>query len=383
MSNSLQDRLKQSAFADEKPTRKARQYKKKVHVHYTPRNVAWSAMRLIAVLLGIAALPGPCIACSADAAGDTGVAQPGTRVEFASAKTAFRSLTTRMAPVEPITLEGRLRLPDGPTGEPLPAMLLVHGSRGPQWHHKARYEQRFNDAGIATFTIDSFAPRGIDSTVGRQHRLSLFNQTFDALSALQWLRNQPRIDAQRIGIIGWSRGGTVAIDAWRQRSVAEYRRHAGVGDDFGFAAHIAFYPSCSGREARIEMSGVPMLMLIGKEDDWTGVRACREWANAVRAAGHALEAVIYDDAAHAFDYPGSFHESLPHGESLRECAWIRRPDGFVDLETGRYQRWGTGYRNWYEWRARCAKTGVTVASNATARHKAFDQAVAFAVKALR
>ena len=171
-----------------------------------------------------------------------------------------------------------------------------------------------NKAGIATLALDSFGPRGIGSSVGRQAVLPVRNQSFDAFRAL----------------------------------------------------HSA-----------------SMLVLLGEANDWTGVASCRRWAEAVRAAGHEIDLVTFEDAAHALDYPGDSRAFLPHGESLRECAWIRKAAGCIDLETGAFRRWGPGYAEWFDWRARCATAGMTVASDAGARRAALARVQAFAVEALR
>jgi dienelactone hydrolase len=61
-----------------------------------------------------------------------------------------------------------------------------------------------------------------------------------ALAALRLLATHPSIDPSRIGVIGFSRGGSAAIN-----SALEPIRHAIINEDLRFAAHVALYPGCA------------------------------------------------------------------------------------------------------------------------------------------
>ena len=101
--------------------------------------------------------PGPVVRSLAD--GRSGairfVSYAPTRKEIARGR--FRQ--------RPVALHGYLDLPPG-SARPLPAAILVHGSDGlsARQHQQAR---ALNARGIATLVLDSFGPRGVDTTVGR------------------------------------------------------------------------------------------------------------------------------------------------------------------------------------------------------------------------
>jgi poly(3-hydroxybutyrate) depolymerase len=111
-----------------------------------------------------------------------------------------------------VTLAGTLRFPKlGP--EKLPAVVLLHGSGGlggsggmiDEW------SRELNEIGIATFAVDSFSGRGIIETVTDQTRLGRLNMVIDAYRALDLLSKHSQIDASRIGVMGFSRGGQSSL----------------------------------------------------------------------------------------------------------------------------------------------------------------------------
>jgi len=92
----------------------------------------------------------------------------------------------------------------------------VHGSTGVSDHHR-RYARLLAKWGIAALVVDPFSPRGIATTVGDQGAISPQAMLVDAYAALDLLATHPRIDRKRIALIGWSKGGTVALLAARRR----------------------------------------------------------------------------------------------------------------------------------------------------------------------
>ena len=259
----------------------------------------------------------------------------------------------------PVALHGTLDLPRG-SARPVPAAILVHGSDGlsARQHRQAK---ALNARGIATLVLDSFAPRGVDTTVGRQDAVPAHVMVVDLFVALELLASHPRIDPTRIAVIGWSKGG-VAAD-WASR---EWYRSRLVARDVRFAAHVAFYAWCGEQEARIELTGAPILYLSGELDDWAGTEPCVGYARRARRAGYDARVVVYPGAHHGFDYRGSFHRYLPEARSWSDCVYLARDTGFVEQATGVFAAWPdlSGYLS------RCSRTGAHVASNAGARTQA-------------
>jgi len=130
----------------------------------------------------------------------------------------------------------------------MPAAVILHGAAGILPYVTERRSE-FAAMGVATFIVDSFTRRNITSTISDQERLARLNVVLDAYRALALLRSHPRIDPDRIVVVGFSRGGDVALYSAMRRFQDLYGR-AGSG----FAAHAAFYPNCGTKYVHDRMS---------------------------------------------------------------------------------------------------------------------------------
>ena len=216
--------------------------------------------------------------------------------------------------------------------------------------------------GIAAFVIDNFTGRGVVETATDRSRLSSMADAAGALAALRLLATHPAIDPKRIGVIGFSRGGSVAID-----SALEPIRRAVIDDDLRFAAHVAVYPGCSVTQVSAHLDGSPILMLLGGKDDYTPAPACLAHADVLRADGAAVSVVVYPNAYHGFDSKAPPHFS-PRRTTLRHCR------GATDLDEGVFtmqkgDQGVTGADAVAELKA-CAERGVTLGGDPEAREKA-------------
>lgn len=250
------------------------------------------------------------------------------RIEFASITPSGPSELVRGAGA-PATVGGTLVLPAGDAAR-MPAMVIAHGSGGILQGREDAWATRLNGLGIATFVVDSFQPRGLSSTARDQSRLSTMANLADALAALKLLATHPRIDPARIAVMGFSRGGQVAL-----YSSLEPLRRGVVQGDLRFAAHVALYPSCSIPYRAKEVSRAPILMLLGGADDYTPAAACLDYADWFRTKGAPVQVITYEGAHHDFDIPEAprFLQSL---QSARDCK------AEVDVESGSVRRHDTG-----------------------------------------
>ncbi len=213
---------------------------------------------------------------------------------------------------EPAEIYGRLVMPEG-TGPVRGAAILSHGSGGVGGRQE-RMAERLAEAGIAAFVVDHFGPREIGSTVRDQLRLTAQGMLADAMAAKRLLASHPRIPADRIGIIGWSKGAITAVLGAVDR-LAGYA--AGGPERFAFA--VAYYPFC-GFDLGDEALATPLLMLLGGADDWTPAAPCAALAESWAGAGHAAEAVIYPDAPHGFDSGLPFTFTVDRAITVRETS---------------------------------------------------------------
>ena len=150
-----------------------------------------------------------------------------------------------------LALRGQLNIPTAGTA-PYPAVVLLHDCRGitgaiEDWAYQ------LTDWGYVTLVVDSYGPRRHRPGCQSYEHMESVDQTFDALGALQFLTRRPDVAANRIGLIGWSIGGSKVLSALNRIGV-----HNLYDEKFRFG--IAFYPYC------LTASGPfigPLLILIG------------------------------------------------------------------------------------------------------------------------
>ena len=127
---------------------------------------------------------------------------------------------------------GSLLMPEHPLSDPMPCVVAVHGSLNWRGHHH-EHIVGWLEAGFAVFRVHSFDSRLIESTVEDQMSVTYAMMLTDVYQALRMVSTHPRIDSARIGIAGWSLGGTVALySAW------EPLAEALAPDGERFAAHL-------------------------------------------------------------------------------------------------------------------------------------------------
>lgn len=265
---------------------------------------------------------------------ESGVRQFATRVELHAIPTLTLSdeefLKGRGG--KPATVGGELRIAQG-SGK-LPAVILVHGSSGigpgiELWTHE------LNGMGISTFVIDGFTGRGLVTVGSDQAKLGRLNLALDAYRALAILARHPRVDPQRIVLMGFSRGGQAALYASVRRFDRMWNK-SGVR----FAAFIAFYPDCMTTfQADIEVMPVPVRIYHGMADDYHPIAPCREYVSRLRSIGQDVVITEYAQVHHGFDDPLGATRPTPsrNSQTVRKCR-IREDAKGVLVNTQTRQR---------------------------------------------
>jgi dienelactone hydrolase len=280
---------------------------------------------------------------------------------------------------EAVSVFGYLYLPSG-ASEPVPAMILKHGSEGiegAQGDNIRKWAKSLNDWGVAAFVVDSFGPRGIGSSATEQGKLRSLADLADSFAALKVLARDRRIDPARIGIIGWSRGGAVAME-----SALESARLAVLAPaDPKFAAHIVFYGNASPEYRDTATDHAPMLFFHGEADNLVPIGPAREFADWIQTQGNAVTFQGYPGVYHDFDVEGGRDGSVSLVQTARNC------DVLVDFSTGQVVRMdhkpvtGVSGLGLISYMRGCMQRGAELHPNPAARADALEKVHAFLVQA--
>ena len=201
----------------------------------------------------------------------------------------------------PDTISGEVHKPDG--DGPFPALVSLHGCSGgvrSEWH---RY---LAGLGYVVLAVDSFSKRGVRSACRGAVRASLGSGTMtplervlDAYGGLEFLATLPYVDTSRVGVIGWSHGGSVSL---RSLLIAHEGFYWPRDAQLKFAAGISFYPTCTSHNTGTPGYYAPVLVLVGEKDDWATPGVCASLVQrGVRAGDEPLRVYVFPDSYHGFD----------------------------------------------------------------------------------
>jgi dienelactone hydrolase len=217
-----------------------------------------------------------------------GASPAGTKINFSSLDTGHA-----------YKVSGTLYLPENAT-HPVPAIVMVHSTMGIDQRGEL-YRQPLLDAGIGIFEVDF--KTGIYRGALDRPKPDTFLPL--AFAALKELRKLPAVDANRIGIMGFSMGGNIALRTAMESNVKQW-----MGEDKGFAAFALFYPVCNHFTKDFEKSGSklaggPMILFYGSDDSYGEDKAVPELKNLLaKKYNFQLITVEYPGATHAFNLNG-------------------------------------------------------------------------------
>src|ERR1700754_5226498 len=193
-----------------------------------------------------------------------------------------------------VTVAGEFRIAQG-TGK-LPVVVLMHGSSG-VGAGMDPWVRHLNAMGISTFVIDGFSGRGLTAVGPNQALLGRLNFIVDIYRALDILAKHPRVDPDRIVLMGFSRGGQAALFATLNRFQKLWNKSGAQ-----FAAYIPFYPDCSTSYATdTDIAARPIRIYHGTPDDYNPVASCKAYVARLQEAKRDVVLTEYPDSAHGFD----------------------------------------------------------------------------------
>ena len=206
-------------------------------------------------------------------------------------------------PGKGLELSGTLARPTGPG--PFPAVVALHGCSGlygPAGELSPRHEdwaRRLTAKGYVVLFPDSFGSRGVGPQCKTEDRVTrpANERVDDAKAAKTYLQARADVKPASILLLGWSNGGSTVL----------YAAKAGRGAKDGqpdFSGAVAFYPGCRlPLEKGDWHARIPLLILIGADDDWTPAAPCKDLSDQARMSNEPVSIVLFPNAYHDFDTP--------------------------------------------------------------------------------
>ena len=220
----------------------------------------------------------------------------GRNIDIPSASPVnYHQAISAPADMPPVTIDGKLFLPASSGSAKLPLVMIVPGSLGVAPSHVAHAET-LTRAGFASFVLDSFAARGVTSTVANQTQFSFAASAYDVLAAWKVLSALPGIDAARIGAQGHSRGGSAVLTAATRRFA-----DAVIGKTAGLRGVLAAYPWSGHQFCDPRVGATAVRVVMGDADEWCSPMQVQGHCQAIRVAGGEAAMRLIAGAHHSFD----------------------------------------------------------------------------------
>ncbi len=186
-----------------------------------------------------------------------------------------------------VQLQALVYVPDHVTA---PAIIALHGCGGPFKKRDHQWAKLLAAQGHAVILPNSFASRGVPGECkDASRKVSAYRERRnDALAAAAWAKAQKFAPPGGVFLLGWSDGGTTVLATINNPPSGLIR------------GAVAFYPACTRLSKNPAWHpAVPLLILMGADDDWTPPAPCQELA----ARNPAIHLTLYPGAYHDFDVP--------------------------------------------------------------------------------
>jgi dipeptidyl-peptidase-4 len=201
-----------------------------------------------------------------------------------------------------------------------PVLIYVYGGPGAQtvnrkWNRKlSAWRNSLAHRGVLVFSLDGRGAKGYGRANAEAiHTRLLGPEVEDQIAGLSYLRRQPYVDPARIGVFGWSYGGSMALAlAMHPEAGKQLRAAVSVAPVTDFARYDATYTERYLQRPQDNPAGYartdltaqaknlsPALLLIhGIADDNVHFEHSARLLRALLDAGRPVETAFYPDESH-------------------------------------------------------------------------------------
>jgi len=210
-----------------------------------------------------------------------------------------------------VTLGGILYRPEA--SDARPGIIVLHGWQPAGTNGAALVEaraRRYSEDGYVALALSmrGWPPSGGADDCG-------LRQPDDIASAVAWLRTQPGVNADRIGLVGFSQGGQVALMAAARRArvqavvayypvtdVARWKATTTNTDIPGYITAVCEPGGVDPRSPLLHASdlALPLLLVHGDQDTRVPTEQSTLLLEAVTRAGGTAELLLVPGAQHGF-----------------------------------------------------------------------------------
>ncbi len=220
---------------------------------------------------------------------------------FAQKRAKAKGVTLEPSPG--ITFSGLLTRPQ--TAGPNPAVVILTSSGGRLASH-VDWAEMLAESGYVTLLVDSFGARGGTNFLDTK----AIDMTVEGFAAFTYLAGLADVDGERIGIMGFSMGGSFVFPIIR----SENRQRP---DDVAYRAAVAFYPTCNlGYDYDI-----PVLVLFGTNDTLSSLGQCQLLAGE-RGGEEGVSLFVYEGVSHFFDSRDYAQDADLRGADWKKPLWF-------------------------------------------------------------
>lgn len=209
-----------------------------------------------------------------------------------------------------VTLGGILFRPEA-GGAPLPALVVLHGWQPAGTNGAALVEaraRRYSEQGYVALALSmrGWPPSGGADDCGLQ-------QPDDVSRAIEWLSGLPGVDPARIGLVGFSQGGQVALLAGARGArvraivayypvtdVARWKETTSNADIPGYVSAVCEPTAPRSPVRHAATIAVPVLLVHGELDTRVPTEQSLLMLESLRSAGRSPRLLLVPGAAHGF-----------------------------------------------------------------------------------
>lgn len=194
-----------------------------------------------------------------------------------------------------------------PTGkEPFPALIVIHEWWGlNDWIRKNADE--FAKRGYAALAIDLYRGKSttkLDEAQELMRGVPQDRAMKDLQAAYSFLQNNPKVDKDKIAVIGWGIGGGYALQA---ATILPKLKAA-----------VMNYGSVFSDPLNVKKVGCPLLGIFGETDRGISVMDVQNFEQALKDAKKENKIIIYRNVGHAFMNPNN---KDGYNSDITERAW--------------------------------------------------------------